>query len=146
MTNQWNCSQVTQSTSRLRCIVLHPVDSIETWRHFFIITLQSPWRHCSCNCAARLAPALVGWPEFLTDACGISIRQRKILPLKTHRQLFTYFLFETGSCIFNWHKWISFFPTYDQRGYHSPEQFKWCIPVMCSIQVYSKLSVCGFRH
>lgn len=42
---------------------------------------QSPWRRCSCNCAAPLNGGLVGRPEFLTDVCGISMRQSKEVQL-----------------------------------------------------------------
>lgn len=126
MTNQWN-------SSRLRCIVLHPVDRVKTWRAFFIITLQSPWRHCSCNCAAHLAPGLVG---FSQTPVAFQLGKEK------------YFHFgHTGNylrvklrCFLT--DINPFFLTYDlnQRGYHSTEQFKWCVLVMYSIQVYSTLS------
>lgn len=152
--HEWNYSQVTQSA----CIVLHTVDRAETWRHFFRITLQSPWRCCRRNCAARLAPAPEGWPQFLTDACGISIRQGKILPLNwqlLERTKQLGFLFEFPArdrklrCFLNWHEWVCFFHNTwckpKRISLHS-ERFKWCIPVMCSIQAYTTFSAYGFRH
>lgn len=147
MTNQWDYSQVTQLTSHLRCIVLHPVDRVKTWKHFFIIALQSPWRHCSCNCAALLDGGLVGRPEFLTDVCGISIRQKK------------YFNFRHTGNLKNWAKTGNtdiFFLT-DKNGenlfHHMSKTTENITPwyslndvSQCIIQVYATRSVYGFRY
>lgn len=121
--------------------MLHPAERLKAWKDFFIITLQSPWRHCSCNSAAQLALTLVGVSALLKDACGISISQKEILPFTTHWILALSFLFETGNnkleffCIVLFFLWLTKMDTFlqscdqSQRKYSSTVQFKSCVCV-----------------
>lgn len=102
--DQRNYSKVTQWPSRLRCIVLHPVDTVETRGPSFVIALQSPWRHCSCNCAARLARS-VRWDglSFSQTPVAFQLGKEKYFHLRRtgsylREKQQPRFLFETRNC------------------------------------------------